>query len=142
MDKGGDMNKDDRDVLEVLRSELEFIERGGYGRSVRTPWQPTSTFLDSLSCINYGDPNRTLPCDECLLTSMVPAESRSETIPCHHIPLNEQGDTIGKLEDAGDQAKLIEAVKVWLRATIERIEKERARTSEPVSLSTHQPPVS
>ena len=132
------MTKDDRDVLEVLRSELQFIEQGGYGRSVRTPWQPTSVFLDSLSCINYGDPNRTLPCDQCLLASMVPAESRSETIPCHHIPLNDCGETIAKLEDSGDQAKLVEAIKGWLRATIERIEKERAQTSQPDALSTRK----
>ena len=124
------MNKDDRDVLEVLRSELEFIERGGYGRSVRTPWQPTSTFLDSLSCINYADPNRTLPCDQCLLTALVPAAKQSESIPCHHIPLNESGDTISQLEDDGDQDKLIECVKGWLRSTIERIEKQRAE--EPI----------
>jgi hypothetical protein len=27
---------------------LDFIEKGGYGRSVRTPWQTKSTFQDSL----------------------------------------------------------------------------------------------
>ena len=31
------MAKDDRDMLELLKSELGFIEKGGYGRSVRTP---------------------------------------------------------------------------------------------------------
>ncbi len=36
------MPKDDRDVLEVLKFELDFIEKGGYGRSVRTPWLPVS----------------------------------------------------------------------------------------------------
>ena len=34
---GADMAKDDRDILEVLKEELDFIEKGGYGRSVRTP---------------------------------------------------------------------------------------------------------
>jgi hypothetical protein len=29
-----------RDVLEVLQFELDFLEQGGYGRSVRTPRQP------------------------------------------------------------------------------------------------------
>lgn len=28
--------KDERDILELLQEELAFIERGGYGRSVRT----------------------------------------------------------------------------------------------------------
>lgn len=31
------MLKEDRDVLEVLRFELDFLENGGYGRSPRTP---------------------------------------------------------------------------------------------------------
>jgi hypothetical protein len=43
------MPTDDRDVLEVLKAELDFIEKGGYGRSVRTPWLPTSVFQDSLT---------------------------------------------------------------------------------------------
>ncbi|HET6893180.1 MAG TPA: hypothetical protein VFH31_18915, partial [Pyrinomonadaceae bacterium] len=61
------MAKDDRDILELLKDELDFIEKGGYGRSVRTPWQPKSAFQDSLTCINYADPNHTHPCNECHL---------------------------------------------------------------------------
>ena len=30
------MSTDTRDVLEVLKFELDFLEQGGYGRSVRT----------------------------------------------------------------------------------------------------------
>src|SRR5215204_4007320 len=48
------MTTDERDILELLKEELDFIEKGGYGRSVRTPWQSKSTVQDSLSCINYG----------------------------------------------------------------------------------------
>jgi hypothetical protein len=33
------MAKDERDLLDIVRDELNFIEKGGYGRSVRTPWQ-------------------------------------------------------------------------------------------------------
>ena len=44
------MSNDKRDILEVLKFELNFLEQGGYGRSVRTPWKPTSIFQDSLSC--------------------------------------------------------------------------------------------
>ena len=61
------MTTDERDILELLKNELDFIEKGGYGRSVRTPWQSKSTFQDSLSCINYGDPSRAHPCNECHL---------------------------------------------------------------------------
>jgi hypothetical protein len=55
------MTKDGRDILEVLQGELDFIEKGGYGRSVRTPWLPKSIFQDSLSCLNYGYPYRRSP---------------------------------------------------------------------------------
>ena len=66
------MPEDDRDMVELLKFELDFIEQGGYGRSVRTPRLPTSVFQDSVTCINFGDPNRTRPCDECLLMNFVP----------------------------------------------------------------------
>jgi len=121
------MSKDDRDVLETLKFELDFIEKGGYGRSVRTPWKPTSIFQDSLSCINFGDPNRTHPCDECLLIDFVPPEHRSDDVPCHHIPLTETGETVDTIERWGDQQELEEAVKNWLRTTIKKLEEERAK---------------
>jgi hypothetical protein len=38
------MAKDDRAILEILQEELDFIEKRGYGRSVRTPWLPKSIF--------------------------------------------------------------------------------------------------
>jgi hypothetical protein len=83
------MAKDDRDILEILNEELTFIEKGGYGRSVRTPWQPKSAFQDSLTCINYADPDHTHPCNECHLSDFVGLEHQHEKVPCHFIPLNE-----------------------------------------------------
>ena len=50
------MSEDKRDVLEVLRYELNFIEQGGYGNWYSTPWGPASIFQDSLTCPNHGDP--------------------------------------------------------------------------------------
>jgi len=118
------MAKDDRDLLELLREELSFIEQGGYGRSVRTPWKPTSTFQDSLTCINYGYPYRAHSCAECHLIDFVADKDRTEAIPCHHIPLNAQGDTIVDLENADNQRRLEEAVKSWLRQRIKEIENK------------------
>src|SRR5215831_2667204 len=80
--EGATMAKDDRDILELLKEELAFIEQGGYGRSVRTPWLPKSAFQDSLTCINYGYPDRAHPCNECHLTEFVDAEHQGEQIPC------------------------------------------------------------
>jgi len=121
------MSDDKRDILEVLKFELNFLEQGGYGRSVRTPWKPTSIFQDSLSCINFNDPERPHPCNECLLTDFVPDNSQCENVPCHHIPLNPQGETVDSMERQCNQVEMEEAVKNWLRATIQRIERERAR---------------
>ena len=121
------MPQDERDALEVLKAELDFIEKGGYGRSVRTPWKPTSVFQDSLSCLNYGYPYRAHPCGECLLGDLVPEGGRAEPVPCHHIPLDEEGTTIESVESEDNQQKLEEKVKAWLRTKIKEIEDERAR---------------
>ena len=56
--------REDRSEVEVEHidirpeAELDFVEKGGYGRSVRTPWLPTSAFQDSLTCLSFGDPER------------------------------------------------------------------------------------
>jgi hypothetical protein len=120
------MSTDERDPLELLKAELDFIEKGGYGRSVRTPWKPTSVFQDSLSCLNYGYPYRAHPCHECVLDDFVPAAQRDAAVPCHHIPLTASGETVEELELEDNQQLLEEKVKAWLRARIREIEAERA----------------
>ena len=120
------MAKDERDILELFRDELKFIEQGGYGRSVRTPWQPKSAFQDSLTCINYADPDHTHPCNECRLVEFVSSEHQREAVPCHFIPLNETGETIDALELEDNEAKLEREVKDWLRKRIHEIEEERS----------------
>jgi hypothetical protein len=123
------MTTDERDILELLKDELAFIESGGYGRSVRTPWLLKSVFQDSLSCINYGYPYRAHPCNECHLLDFVSPEHRTEQIPCHHIPLNTDGETIEELELQDNQAKLEREVVKWLRDRIKQIEEERANAA-------------
>jgi hypothetical protein len=123
------MTTDERDILELLKDELDFIEKGGYGRSVRTPWRSKSTFQDSLSCINYASQYRAHPCNECHLLDFVSPEDRAQNVPCHHIPLNIDGDTIEDLEQQDNQAKLEQEVSSWLRAKIKEIEQQRAQTN-------------
>src|ERR1700682_3865611 len=117
------MAKDDRDILELLRTELDFIEKGGYGRSPRTPRKATSPFRDSLTCVNYALPEKAHPCSECHLIDFVPADKRGEELPCHAIPLNAAGDTVESLEH--NQVKLEASLKEWMRAKIEEIETAR-----------------
>ncbi len=117
------MDKDERDILGILKAELDFLEAGGYGRSVRTPWKPKSTFQDSLICVGF--PNH-LHEDCCLLMQFVPPEHRQRDVPCHYIPLNERGETAASLEQEDNQAKLEAALKEWLRGKIKEIEAARA----------------
>jgi hypothetical protein len=100
------MVKDDRDILELLKQELTFIQQGGYGRSVRSPWLPKSVFQDSLTCLNYGYPYGAHPCAECHLLDFVEPEDRSQPVPCHFIPLNDAGKTIEKFEMEGNEPKM------------------------------------
>ena len=119
------MAKDERDMLELLKSELDFIEKGGYGRSVRTPWKATSPFRDSLTCVNYALPEKAHPCNECHLIDFVPSDKQGKELPCHAIPLNAAGDTVESLENEDNQAKLEEALKEWMRAKIKELEAAR-----------------
>ena len=116
------MAKDGRDLLELLKEELDFIEMGGYGRSVRTPWLPKSIFQDSLSCLNYGYPYRAHPCSECHLIDFVAPEHRTEMVPCHFIPLDEAGDTIESLDSEENQNRTERLLKEWLRSRIAQLE--------------------
>jgi hypothetical protein len=120
------MAQDQRDVLEVLKFELKFIEDGGYGRSPRTPWRPSYIFEDSLSCLNFNESERPHPCSECLLMQFVPQERQEEIVPCRFIPLTAHGETVNSFYGYGTQEKLEDALKAWLRKQIARIETERA----------------
>ena len=82
-----------RPIDEVLQFELDFLEQGGYGRSVRRPWQPKVMFMDSPTCLNFNDPERPHACTGCVLMDFVPEGARSERVPCHHIPLTASGET-------------------------------------------------
>jgi hypothetical protein len=44
--QGGVMATDDRNLLDVLKFELEFLEKGGYGSSPREPWRCPLIFED------------------------------------------------------------------------------------------------
>ena len=118
------MRENGRDPLEVLKTELKFLEIGGY--SMRQSWGPQYIFEDSPTCINYDRKEERNPCTQCVLMQFVPPERRSEKIACRHIPLNAAGDTLDSLYRHANSQEVEEAVGGWLRATIERLEKERS----------------
>jgi hypothetical protein len=117
------MASDDRSLLDVLKFELQFLEAGGYGRSPREPRKPPFVFEDSLSCLNFGAKSDRQPCANCLLMEFVPSSSRSEQVPCRHIPLNLAGETVQSFYANHTQLELEEALASWLRATIQRQEE-------------------
>jgi len=120
------MPQDNRDILEVLQFELNFLEDGGYGRSPHSPWRAPAIFEDSPICPNFCDPARPHPCDTCLLETFVPENRRAESVPCRFIPITEQGQTVDDFYRTGTQLEMEEALIRWLRAQIQRIEQERA----------------
>jgi hypothetical protein len=119
------MHRDERDLLDVLKFELQFLKDGGYGRSPKTPWRPQYIFEDSLTCMNYDSRENPAPCSECVLMYLVPPKGRSEKIPCRHIPLNDAGETLDSLYRNSHQFEIEETVEQWLQTTIQRLEEQR-----------------
>lgn len=122
------MAQDGRDILEVLKFELSFLQDGGYGRSPHNPWRAPAVFEDSPTCPNFCDPARPNPCETCLLEQFVPAGHRSDAIPCRFIPITKEGQSVEDFYRTGTQADMEEALAAWLRAQIKRIEQERGLT--------------
>ncbi len=75
---------DKRDLLAVLKTELSFLESGGYA-SDANPWRPAFIFEDSPSCLNFGESSKPHACSECALVQLVPESRRKESRPCRFI---------------------------------------------------------
>jgi hypothetical protein len=121
------MPSDDRDLLDVLKFELQFLEKGGYGRSPRQPWRAPLIFEDSPTCLNFALPEKICPCSDCVLMQLVPEADRDKSVPCDYIVLNEAGETIASLYRSADQPEIEEVLKDWLRKSIKEIEDSRQK---------------
>jgi len=119
------MYKDERDLLDVLKAELAFLEKGGYSRSPRESWRQPLIFEDSPSCMNYDSKDHAEPCGSCVLFHLVPPQFRRKQIPCRHIPFNAKGETLDSLGRYSDQFEIEEVFGNWLRKTIATVETER-----------------
>jgi hypothetical protein len=119
------MQKDERDLLDALKAELEFLTNSGYACAQRALWRPVFIFEDSPTCINHGYPVNPAACADCPLVQLVPCEFRSAKFPCRHIPLNTAGETVNSLYRYADDHEVEETVTKWLRATIAELEEQR-----------------
>jgi hypothetical protein len=117
------MLKDERDVLEVLKSELEYLRDGSYSK--RGSWGPGFIFEDSPTCLNFGHKDNPGPCSGCVLIDFVPPQHRTQKFPCRHIPLDDSGQTLDTLYRNCDQTDVEGTVCNWLQVTIQRLEQER-----------------
>lgn len=124
------MERNPRELLQMLKFELNFLENGGYERSVREPRKELSVFKDSPSCLNYALPAKKHPCTECFLMEFVPADKKDESVPCHHIPLNDRGDTLESMEGFGRDLQVQDAMREWLHATIAELEARVAAADQ------------
>jgi len=124
------MAKDERNLLAVLKAELEFVQKGGYRYTARSPWRPQFIFQDSPTCLNFDSTQPRRPCSECVLMELVPPDLRNGKIPCRHIPLNAKGETIDSLYRTGTQMELETALTKWLKSTIKKLELESAQAQQ------------
>jgi hypothetical protein len=116
---------DHRDLSTVLRSELDFLEKGGYRTKARADWRPHFMFQDSPTCLNFDPAQPLRPCSECTLMQLIPIDAAKRKIPCRFIPLNDQGETIDGFYRSGTAEELEAALGGWLRSTIKRLESEK-----------------
>jgi hypothetical protein len=114
---------DDRSVLQVLRSELAFLERGGYRGKPYSDWRPNFIFEDSPSCPNSKSSVRLCSCEGCVLMQFVPPDRRETRVPCRHIVLTERGETVNSFYEWGTEEELETALAHWLRSTIALLEQ-------------------
>ena len=94
-------------VLQLLKSELEFLDKGGYKRNPRSPWRAPYIFEDSPSCPNASDRARPHLCEECWLMQFVAPELHEEQVPCRFVDLSGNGVTVDNNSDQGDPSRIV-----------------------------------
>jgi hypothetical protein len=118
------MNKDREATLELLKRELRFVESGGYKHSPHSPWRAPYIFEESPTCPNASDRARPHLCEECWLMEFVPAELRSEQVPCRFVKLAPSGLSVDSLYRCGTVAESEDALRHWLHQRISELEQE------------------
>ena len=106
-------------TLQVLKQELEFLEKGGYRSPIA--WRWPLAFEDSPTCSNHR--RSACPEADCVLMDFVPKACHYEAVPCRHIPLNEAGETVDSLYRTGTNEEIEGALRQWLLKTMKRLEQ-------------------
>lgn len=128
-------HKDERDLLDVLKFERDFLEKGGYGRSAG---RPRLVFEDSPTCLNYGSAKNQAPCSDCVLMALVPPEGVYARIPCRHIRFNAEGETLDTLYGHEVQFETEEVVDKWLHQVVAKLEAAREKSRRDVTVRPAQ----
>jgi hypothetical protein len=110
-----------KEIIGLLKQELAFLERGGYGGAL--PWRPVSMFLDSPSCPNRLDVERSTPCSQCWMFQFVPERYHQEMEACHFIALNADGESVHSMSRQYTPAEVEAALKSWIEAEIQHLEE-------------------
>jgi hypothetical protein len=125
------MRKDKRQLVDVLRRGLQFVKKGGYRHPSHAAWRPQFMFQDSPTCLNFNANDIPVPCTDCVMMQVVPADSQQRKFPCRYIPLNERGETLDLLYREGTQEETETTFKNWLKSTIARLERQQAENFLP-----------
>ncbi len=104
---------DKREVIGLLRLEIENIRKRGFG-----------SFRDTVLCINAGKSEPSDSCSGCLLLDFVPAEGHQELVPCNHIPLDSSRHTVDTLSRQATREEYEKAVLSWMEQTLAFLEEE------------------
>ena len=122
-------------VLQLLKSELEFLDKGGYRHHPHSPWRAPYIFEDSPSCPNSTERARPHLCEECWLTQFVAPELHEEQVPCRFVDLTGNGVTVDSLYRCGTPAESEEALRSWLHQRIHEVEAEMSEIDLTVFLA-------
>lgn len=115
--------------LDALIKELEFLKSGGY--RIGLGWRPPLVFEDSPICPKT--PFSVCPDPRCVLTSFVPMEHQSQSIPCRYIRLNQAGESLQSLYRTATMAEIENTLREWLEREIMELKKS---VEEPATLPT------
>src|SRR6266480_1172063 len=124
------MGNNRQTVLQLLKSELELLDKGGYTHHPRSSWRAPYIFEDSPSCPNSSDRARPHLCEECWLMQFVAPDLREEQVPCRFVDLSGNGVTVDSLYRCGTPLESEEALRNWLELRIHELESELSEASQ------------